>query len=162
MIEINLGILIAQIVTFIIAVVIIWKLAWGPLTEMMKERRQSIKNDLETAQNERRAAEEAHRAYEQRILDAHLEAQKIVDRALKDGEEERTRLHAQARKEAELIAETARRSLQEEKERLTRELRAEVAGLSVEIAEKLIQQSIDRGVQENVLARALREIEGKS
>ena len=58
MLEINPGVAIWTIITFLILVVILKKVAWGPIIEALTRREESIRKALEDAQ---RAKEEAER-----------------------------------------------------------------------------------------------------
>lgn len=151
MIDINLSILLAQIITFIVALFIIWKISWKPLTGMMRQRSEKIRSDIETANNERAAAEGLRQSYERHIADLKSEANKVISAAAKDGERERQSIVDTARREAEKLKENTKRELQKEKERIVQELRSEVAGLAVQISEKLIKKTIDPAVQAKVL-----------
>ena len=69
MIEISWPLLVTQVVTFLAAMVIIWKLFWGPLTRMMQERTQKISDDLERAENGRREIEALEADYHRRLAE---------------------------------------------------------------------------------------------
>ncbi len=150
MIDINPGILIAQIITFVIALSIVWKIAWGPLTTMMRQREENITRAIAQAEDERKAAEELRKSYEGHLAKSRVEAQQLIAQAAGEGQKERERLIAEARSDSEKLVTNARVQLADEKNRLVKELRSEVAELSVRISEKLIQKSIDKSVQDKV------------
>ncbi|OGS17594.1 MAG: ATP synthase F0 subunit B [Elusimicrobia bacterium RIFOXYA2_FULL_50_26] len=155
MIDINLSILAAQVVTFLIALFIIWKISWKPLTEMMSRRQEKIKNDIEAAQAQRQSAEELKKTYEKHLADARVEAHKLVALASEDAQRERQAILVHGRAEAEKIVGDARRELEQEKIRLVGELRRDVSMLAVEISEKMVRKSIDPAVQEQAFKEAM-------
>jgi len=155
MIDINFGILEAQVVTFLIALFIIWKISWKPLLQMMKSRQEKIKGDIEAALAGRLGAEELKKTYEKHLADARVEAHKLVVLASEDAQRERQAILAHGRAEAEKIVADARRELEQEKIRLVGELRRDVSMLAVEISEKMVKKSIDPAVQEQVFKEAM-------
>ena len=74
--------------------------------------------------------------------------------AEKDARARKDDLLKSAREEAERLAEKARRDLVEEQRRLVSELRSDVAALALGAAEKLLQKSVDKSVQDKVLQEA--------
>ena len=62
--------LVAQIVNFIILLLLLTKLAYKPLLKAMAERRARIANDLEAAEKERQAAEQLRQEYQQQMQEA--------------------------------------------------------------------------------------------
>jgi len=162
MIEINLGILIAQIVTFSAALFVIWKIAWGPLTQMMRQREENIRRDIEKAKDERVAAEDLKKSYEEHLAQTQVEAQRIFTQAAQEGQHEREKIMADARVESEKLVAATRRELQEEKNRLVKELRSDVTDLAVKISEKLIQKSIDKSVQDRVFNEMVKDLGASS
>ena len=154
MLEIDPKLLLAQIVTFLVALFLLWKIAWKPVLEMMRTRAETIRNALFTARKEQQTAEELKGRYEQMLSDAKSEAQRVISLAVNDGNKERDQIVLRAREESERILESARRDLKEEKDRLVAELRSEVAGLAVSISEKLLQKAMDKPLQDRLLKEA--------
>jgi F-type H+-transporting ATPase subunit b len=159
MIDINLPILIAQIVTFILAATILWKIAWGPLLALLKERNQNIKNDLEAATQAKEAAKKLEADYKSSLEAMQNKASELMDRARQEGAKEKDEIIRLAQAEAERLLEKARQQLVLDKDRMIQEMRQEVSSLSVEIAGKLLKDCMNKEMQDKLFSEALRQVE---
>ncbi len=159
MIDINLPILGAQIVTFLLAVAVLWKIAWGPLCTVLKERSQNIKDSIRAAEEAKKSVAKLEEEYKARLRLIQEEASRLVEEGRTSGAKEKEEIMRSAAREAEALMEKARLQLQADKERLLQELRAEVSGLSVEIARKLLKEHMSKDLQDQFFSESLREIE---
>ncbi|OGS27709.1 MAG: ATP synthase F0 subunit B [Elusimicrobia bacterium RIFOXYB2_FULL_48_7] len=155
MIEINPGIFIAQLITFLAALFILWKFAWGPLLGMLKERQDKIKKDLDVAESARQSIEKLQQEYSQKLSEIQQKAAELVSQAKQDGERMKGEILKIAQSEAEELRKKTQEQLDGEKKRISAELRSELSALSISIAEKIIRQSIDKKMQDNLFKEAL-------
>ncbi len=160
MIDINPSILIAQIITFLIAVLVLWKAAWGPLYNIMKDRSLGIKNDLAAAAAARENAEKLEKDYKAGLQRIQEEAAELIRKAQAEGGRQKEEIIRAAQEEAEKLIRKARQQLDDDKDRIMRQLRGEVAGLSVEIAERLLKGCLDKNMHEKLLSEAMQQIDG--
>lgn len=160
MIDINPGILFVQIITFLIALFIVWKIAWGPLIAMMKKREDDIRADIEKAKTERESAEVLKQKYETELAQTQAEAQRRIIQAAEEGDKQKKELIRAANTEADKILADARQELLGEKKRLMQELRADVADLAVQISEKLMREKLDKTAKDKALKEAIGDISG--
>ena len=140
---INPWILLAQIVNFVLLVVILRAVAYEPLRKMLAERQERIQKGLEDA----RIAEEARQAAETRrdeiISQARAEASKITSEASRKGREEAEKLLAQAREEAGRIRALASQEAEQERVRVLGQMKSEIAALTIAATNQLIGESLD-------------------
>ena len=87
MIELN-ATLIAQILNFLILVVILRLVAYKPVARLLEQRSQKIQGDLDKAEADRKEAEATLVQYRQKLSDANVKAQEIVDKAEKVARDE--------------------------------------------------------------------------
>lgn len=152
--------LFVQVGNFLILLVILWKLLYKPLVAKMEERTAAIKHSLEEAE---RARAEAARQQEEnavRLREAHGEAARIREQALKEAAEEQRRLVAGARAEAERLVTDARTQMDSDIRRARGELRREVADLATAVAEKLLRRSLRDEDHRRVVADAIGRLGG--
>lgn len=159
MIDINFPILLAQIVTFLMAVAVLWKLAWGPLCNLLKERSDTIKNGLISVEQAKEGARKLEEEYRVRLAQIQGRATELIEQARSSAAKEKEEIIRLAGQEAERLIEKTRLQLAEDKERMLKELRAEVSGLSVAIAEKLLKDCMNKDIQDKLFSDALRQIE---
>jgi len=153
------GLMIWTLVTFVAVLALLkWK-AFGPLQEMLDERRKAISADLDAAETARTEAQEALAEYRQQLAEARKEATKIIEDARRVGDERR------AAAVAELEAEKARlmRQTQEEIQAETRHalnaIKQQVADLAVAATEKVVRARLDEAEQRRLIDEALADVD---
>lgn len=156
----DVGLMITTVITFALLVFILKKAAWKPILEGINQREGKVRGDLDRAEKAQADAEALRLKYESQLTEAQRTIQDMVAQAKKDAERSRTELLATAKEESERVLEKGRRDLAGETDRLKGELRNEVAGLSMSIAEKIVNRSLDKSVQEDVLKDALKNVAG--
>lgn len=154
---INLPVLVAQLVNFTILLVLLRLVAWGPLLKMLDERRERIRESLETADQIKAQSAESDRQVQEQIEAARRDGQALIAQA----QEISTRIQADARTQAQTDAEAtlarARNEIQLERDTAIADLRKEFAGLTISAAEKVINSSLDRNAHKRLIDEALAE-----
>jgi F-type H+-transporting ATPase subunit b len=148
----------AQIISFLLLVWLLSKYAWKPLMNMMEQRRINIENTLTQAQEERQQAEQIKKEYQEEMRQARQEAQELIAKATKVSEERTVEILALAREEAEKIKKSALVDIERERDRAVSEVKAQVADLSVAVAEKIIRQKLDMPNQEKLIEQFIQEV----
>jgi F-type H+-transporting ATPase subunit b len=159
MIEISWPLLLTQVATFLVAMVVVWRLFWGPLSRLMRERTEKISSDLERAETGRREIEALEADYRRRMSAIEEQARKEIKDAMQKGHQAKEEILTSARQEAQRILEKAQQDLAREREQVIRELRAQVADLSLAAVERLIGNGVDQKAQRRLLEEFLGEIE---
>ena len=159
LVQVDPGLYIWTIVTFVLLLLLLAKFAWRPLLEALDRRQEAIRKSLDEA---RQAKQELGRLHEEsaRILaEARAEADAIISRtradALRAGEE----LKQKARGDAENIVKHAEREIQLETSRALQKVRQEAVDISIDIASKIIQRNLSREDNERLIAETLKEIQ---
>ena len=148
----------AAIIAFGIVFFFIWKYAIPAFNEMIENRQAAIKANLEAAEAEKEQAASLRSDYEASIAGARAEATKIVEDARQAGESARADIVARAESEAEDIKTRAGQELESERERAVASMRREVAGLSIDVAEKLVGRNLDRASQQALVDQFIDEL----
>jgi F-type H+-transporting ATPase subunit b len=147
--------LLVQMVNFLILIVLLHRFLYKPLTQFLATRADGIKRSLEEAKAAREAAAKAQQEYEAQIAATRREAAALRESAVREVEEERQRLLKVSRDEAARLLTEAKAQIDQEVKRAKAELRAEVVGLSLGVAERLIGRSLttddDRRLAEQVV-----------
>ena len=153
----NLPGLVAQLVNFLILLIVLRMFLYKPILRILDERKRRIEDGLqrsEQAASQAAASEdEARRAMEQ----ARVEARDVVQRAQETAARLRGELEQQARTEATQIVERARAEIALEREQAIQQLRAEFAGLTMLAAERVIGQSLDRQAHQRLIDEVIVE-----
>ncbi len=131
--------------TFLILIALVKHFAWGPVTEMMADK---IANDIDSAETARKKAEELAAKRESALKDSHVEASKIIDRAKKNGEQQKATIVNSAQEEVSTLKKNAKKDIEQERQEALSNVKNDVAALSVEIASKIIQKELSAKDQE--------------
>ena len=150
MIELN-ATLIAQILNFLILVVILRLVAYKPVARLLEQRSQKIQGDLNKAEADRKEAEATLVQYRQKLSDANVKAQEIVNKAEKVARDEHDAAIEATKKEIELMKKNAEEDIQRDRERIAAQLKDEVVALSLAAAGKIITKNIDNKENERLV-----------
>ncbi|MGF7183931.1 F-type H+-transporting ATPase subunit b [Desulfitispora alkaliphila] len=130
------------ILNLFVVIVVLNKLLYKPMTEMMEKRENEIEESINKAATDRKEAEALLADYKSQIANAKSEAQKIIKEASEAAEKNKEQITAKATEEAERTLEKARREIRLEKEKALGEVRDEIATLAVLAAGKVVDKSI--------------------
>jgi F-type H+-transporting ATPase subunit b len=159
LVQVDPGLYIWTIVTFVVLLVLLAKFAWRPLLEALERRQEAIRKSLDEA---RQAKQELGRLHEEsaRILaQARAEADAIISRTRADAVRAGEELKQKARADAENIVKHAEREIQLETSRALQKVRQEAVDISIDIASKILQRNLSREDNERLIAETLQEIQ---
>jgi F-type H+-transporting ATPase subunit b len=139
--------LIVGIVAFAVLFVILWRTALPRANQTLEERTRGIEGKLEEAERERQEAERLLRQYQERLSRAEEEGQRIIEEARSNAERLRADLLRKAEQEADRVINQGREAIRAERDRAVRQLRTEVGSLAIELATRVIGDSLDRDRQ---------------
>ena len=122
----------------------VWKWVLPRLGKILEERRQKIQGSLEEAETAKRDADNMLADYQQKLRDAGTEASKIIDEARKTSEQMRKDLLAKAEDESRQVVAKAQEEVRAERDRAVQALRRELAEASVELAARVVGESLDK------------------
>ena len=100
MIDIN-PTLLAQIINFLILVILLKAVAYKPIVKMLKEREDKIAQNIKAAEDDEIKAKGVLKEYQERLAGARIQAQEIVDKAEKRAQEEYDARVLETKKEIE-------------------------------------------------------------
>lgn len=143
LLSVDFGLAIWILITFLVFLGLLWKFAWGPITQALEEREQNIKDSLEAAEKAMNRAEKISKENEEALREAEQKAKQIRKEALEEAEQLRQERIEKAKEEADKMLEDARETIEQEKQRALDELRDEVAGLAIESASRIIDAELD-------------------
>ncbi|MGH7427904.1 MAG: F0F1 ATP synthase subunit B [Candidatus Methylomirabilaceae bacterium] len=156
-INLNLTLLL-QVVNFLILIALLQRFLYKPLTQFLAKRAEGIKRSLDEAKAAREAAAKAQEDYEAKIAATRRDAAAVREAAVREVEEERQRLLKASREEAARLVTEAKGQIEQEVKRAKAELRAEVVGLSLGVAERILSRSLTPDDQRRLADEVAREI----
>lgn len=149
--------LLAQIVGFLILFILLYLLAYKPILRMLDERSKKIKESMEQTELIKDQAARAEQESRQRVEAGIKEAQDLIARATRTGEDVRQQAQKKAQEEAQVLVERARGEIQHERDEAVGALRKEFADLTIVAAEKVIERSLDKEAHRDIIDKVLDE-----
>jgi F-type H+-transporting ATPase subunit b len=147
-------------IAFLVVFVVLARVAFPRLNEAMKARTSKIQGDLEKAERARNEAESALSRYEEQLREARSESGRIIDETRKTAESMRRDLLAKAEDESRQVVERAQEEIRAERDRAFQELRRQVGEISVELAARVVGESLDRDRQLRLVEGYIDEVAG--
>ena len=130
--------------SFLVLFALLAKVGLPPMQKAMEARSDKIRKSLDEAEEARAEAGVVLADYQRQLADAKGEAGRIIDEARQSADAVKRDLIAKAETEA---AEQRRRNAEQisaERDRVMSELQSQVAVLAVEMAERVVESSLDR------------------
>ena len=140
--DFSVGLFIMQAVILLILIVLMRKFAWKPILDALQSREDGIQNALEAAENAKVEMQNLQADNDKLLKEARAEREAM----LKEARELKTKMIEDAKTEAQeqanaMIAQ-AQAAIESEKKSAMAQLKSQVAGLSVDIAEKVVRQEL--------------------
>lgn len=135
----SLDLFVKQTVLFVILIFLMAKYAWKPIVNSLNEREDGIKNALDSAEKAKREMENLTADNERLLKEALVEREKLLKDAREIREQTIAKAEQEAQEKASMIIEKAQEAIEREKKVAMAELKSHVAGLSIDIAEKVVQ-----------------------
>ncbi len=156
------GVAIWTLFVFVMLLVILRKMAWGPIISSINERDRAIKESLEKAEEvqteSKRLAEEQSKI----LAEARAEANGILQQTRQAADEMKQKIERAAQEEKERILQSAQKEIESAKSAALSELRKTTADLSIQIAEKLIRQSLDDAAHRKLVDALIEEMPART
>lgn len=158
MVEVHGGPLLWSMVTFLLLLFVLKRVAWGPIISALETRENEIKEALNSAANARADAEKATADYESIKKEAQSEAQTL----LSDAKVMKDKMISEAVEEAKIKADAEINSALElidaEKAKAVKEIKTVVVDLSIQAASKLIDKNLDNADNKKFINETIDEI----
>lgn len=147
------------LINFAVFAAILYRLAAKPLTDFVRSRHLTIKQDLDEAARLHRAAEAKLLDYQGKIDGLDREVEELLRQIRHQAETEKARIIAAAEEQARRLKEDAEAQIQSELLRLRRELRREVVGAALGVAETVLKERLAADDQRRLAERFVTELE---
>jgi len=145
-------------IAFVIVFLLLAKFAFPPAAQALRDRTNKIQGDIDSAEHDREEAAQMLADYRRQLSAAREESNRILEDARKTAEQLRRDLQARAEEDASRMIERAREDIAGERERAISEIRREVGSLAVDLASRVIGESLDRERQLSLVDRYIDEL----
>ena len=147
----TLGDLIVVTLSFLILLLALKKFAWSSISEIMNKRADKIANDLDNAEKSRNEAEKLAAKRQEQLMNSRSEAADIIKNAKDSGEQSRQNILRETQLEVSRLKEKAQADISQEREQTMNAIKDDVALLSIQIAEKILNKEISTETHEALI-----------
>ena len=150
--------LLGQILTFAVLVWFIKRFLWGPLTQIMEDRKTRIADGLAAAEHGKREQELAEERAKKLLQEAKQQAAEIIAQAQKRGGEIVDEAKAGAREEGARLIAVARAEIEQEVNRVKEDLRGQVVAIAMDGARKVLEREVNEQAHDALLTKLAAQI----
>ncbi|MRH88954.1 F0F1 ATP synthase subunit B [Nocardia sp. SYP-A9097] len=150
-------------IVFIVIAFVFAKYVVPRLTKVLDERTEKIEGGIAKAEAIQAEAQATLQQYQEQLAEARLEAARIREEARTQGQTILAQLRADAQAEADRIVASGHTQLEAQRLQIVTELRSELGRTAVDLAEKIIGQSVaDEAKQAASIDRFLQELDANA
>jgi F-type H+-transporting ATPase subunit b len=147
-------------IAFAILCVVLMKYVFPRMEQTFRERVDAIEGGIKRAEERQAEANVLFEQYKAQLAQARAEAARIRQDAAADAEGIRQDVLARAREESDRVIAAGREQLRAERQTIVRELRAEVGELAVDLAGRIVGESLaDEARQRGTVERFLADLD---
>jgi F-type H+-transporting ATPase subunit b len=152
------GLMVWTLITFGIALFILWKFAFGPIQKVIDERRADIQGSMDAAEETRAEAHRILEDYKATLAKVRTEAEEILERSRTTGEHAKAEIMAEARAQSERVLEQAHEQIERDTQAAVRQLKGQIAEFTALATEKVVTGSLNAADQQRLIDEALAEL----
>jgi F-type H+-transporting ATPase subunit b len=158
LLDVNPGLMIWTVITFIILLLILKKVAWKPILSALDKRENDIRESLAQAEKAKDEAKQILEENQANLAKAEEESRKIIEQSRTYAESLKEQLMRESKEQAKKIVDDASSEIQRNKDAAFEELKGQIAEIAVNAAEKIIRESLDAQKSKQVIDKYLNDV----
>ena len=162
LLSVSVGTVFWASIAFIAVLVLLKKMAWGPIMQTLKEREEGIADALRKADAAKEEMSKLQASNEDLLREAGNERDRIMTEAKALADQMRSEAVGKAQQEASALIAKAQVEIETQKQAAISELKNQVADLSIQLAESLLKNSLTDAEKQQALNSALINEFGKN
>lgn len=148
----------AQLVNFLLVLLVLWRFAYKPIMKKLDEREQLIAKSVHDAE----AMEKRVAQYEEErtamIAAARKEAQDIVTQAMAQSEERRHEMIEAAKREVERVISKGKQQLVTDREAMLRDVRKDIVDIAMKAAARILHEGVTEKKSQSLAEEIVRKM----
>ena len=152
--------LLTTAVGFVFFVMILGKFAWGPILNVLDERRSKVEDDYASAEKNLADAEQLKGEFESKLADIKAIEREKVQEAVKRGEVLADSIVTKARTSADDTKNKAAQDIELETHKAQIELRDSVVAMAIGAAEKVVGERLDDDLHRKLIREYIDGLDG--
>ena len=150
--------LVFQIVNTIILFIVLRKILFKPVLNIIDSRENAIKEDIATGEKAKNEGLALKAEYEKKLSTAKSEGQEIIKQATIRAEQKSEEIISNAKEEANILKDRANKDIAQEKEKVMNELKNDISSIAILAASKVIEKDIDQAKHEEMINKFIEEV----
>ena len=151
-----------KLVNTLIVVGILYKVAYHPIRNFLKDRRDGIRKALEDSQAAREEAEKELAEQRSKVADLEAELERVREQGKKERDAMRARLEEEQENQAQRLLEQTRTTIELEASKARAELQNQAASLALGLAEEMLKKELGEADQERFIENYLTRLEDRN
>ncbi len=151
-----------KLVNTLIVVGILYKVAFNPIKNFLKDRREGIRKALEEARAAREEAEKQLAEQRAKVADLEAELVRVREQGAKERAAMQERLEKEQENQAQRLLEQTRTTIELEASKARAELQNQAASLALNLAEEMLKKELGEADQERFVENYLANIEDRN
>lgn len=158
MLDLDPGMMIWAWITFVVLLLLLYKVAWKPILSTVDKREKLIQDSLDRAKQAQEEAEKLLGQHQEMMRSAEEEAQNFLRENRDLAEKSKQEILQEARLSAQNLLDKAKLEITKEKENALIMLRREVADLAISATKKIIGELLDEQKQRALIEQYVEKI----
>lgn len=147
-----------KVLNFVLLAIGVFIVIKKTVPSLLRSRAKGIEDEINTLEKKKADAEKKLADYQARFKNLDQESKQIVEDYIKQGEEAKKRILAEAEAQAEKLEDMAKRNIEQEFKAAKAKLQQEVAEKAMEKAEEIIRASISSEDQDKLVDDYLKKV----
>ncbi|MGC1177191.1 MAG: F0F1 ATP synthase subunit B [Candidatus Saccharimonadales bacterium] len=146
-----------QLITFVLAYLVLRRYAFGPILKVLRERRETIESGVKLGEQMQQEKAKLESQVEKTLHEARQQADGIITGAQDSARQAIREAEDKAREKAAGILKEADGRIAQDTARARKQLEKELVGLVSEATEAIIEEKVDAKKDAHLIERALKE-----
>ena len=153
--------LVAQAVSFLILLGILRIFLWKRFLKILDDRKKTIARELSGIESAKQDVAAMKADYESHLSKISEEAREKLEQAQEEGRAAAEAIKKKAEEESQKFFDNAKNSIRVEVANAREELKDQIVAISIEVAEKVIEEKLTEETDKKLAEKFLKEIESK-
>lgn len=157
--NIQLGVIVTQILGFLIVLFVLRKFAWGPVLGLLEARREKIRQSFEDIEAQKAEIAKLKAQYEAELKTIETQARQRMNEAVAEGQKLAADIEASARERSRQELEKLKGDVEREYQAARVRFKEEMVTIALGAAERMVRDSLDRQKQSKLVEDFLTDLD---
>jgi F-type H+-transporting ATPase subunit b len=158
LIDVNPGLIFWTVVTFLILLFVLKKVAWKPILSALDQREASIRESIERAEKAKAEAQKILDENKSNLAKAEGESRKLIEQSREYAEKMKNQILQEGKEQSKKIIEDAAAEIDRRKDAAFNELKNQIADIAIQAAEKLLNEKLDPQTHKKITDKYINEL----